>query len=123
VKPPLGLSSLASGVQPDAWTGPEATYTSFRDSGARRLNVLVWRPAIEGPPPAHVTVRVRPLGPGSAWDTQRWTLQNGKRHLFVLHLEPGAYRVRLSVDPTFVPSQYGQTDSRTLGVQASFNTP
>jgi hypothetical protein len=123
VREPLGLSSLVSGLQPDAWTGLDATYTSFRGSGSRRLNVLVWRPAISGPPPAHVTVAVGPLGSGSAWETRRWTLQNGKRHLFALHLKPGPYRVRLSVDPTFVPSQYGQVDTRTLGVQASFNSP
>jgi len=123
VTPPLGLSSLASGVQPDAWTGSEATYTSFRDSGARRLNVLVWRPPTSGPPPAHVTVKVGPLRSGSTWETQRWTLRNGKRHLFALHLKPGPYRVRLSVDPTFVPSQFGQADPRTLGVQVSFDAP
>jgi hypothetical protein len=85
--------------------------------------VLVWSPPISGPPAAHVTVTVRPLGSGSAWETERWTLQNGKRHLFALPLKPGPYRVRLSVDPTFVPTQYGQTDTRTLGVQASFNAP
>jgi hypothetical protein len=123
VKPPLGVSSLVSGLQPDSWTGATADYTSYRGFSSRRLNVLIWRPAIEGPPPAHVTVTVRPAAGGAAWATKRWTLQNGKRHLFTLPLRSGPFRVHLAVDPTFVPSQYGQTDTRTLGVQASFSLP
>ena len=123
VTPPLGLAGLVSGVQPDAWTGSSATYTSFRPTRARRLDVVVWRPPLTGPPPAHVTVAVGGLRSGSKWETQRWTLQNGKRHLFTLPLRPGPFRVSLTVDPTFVPTQYGLTDTRTLGVQVSFNLP
>jgi hypothetical protein len=123
VKPPLGVASLVSGVQPDAWTGATADYTSFRRLGSRRLNVLIWRPAIQGPPPARVTVTVRGLRGGSAFETERWTLQNGKRHLFRLRLRPGPFRVHLAADPTFLPSQFGSADTRTLGVQVSFNLP
>jgi hypothetical protein len=123
VEPPVGVASLVTGVQPDAWTGATADYTSFRSSGSRRLNVLVWRPKLSGPPPAHVTVTVRGVRGGSAWETERWTVQNGTRHLFRLRLRPGAFHVHLAVDPTFVPSQYGQTDTRTLGVQVSFSLP
>jgi hypothetical protein len=123
VKRPLGLASLVSGIQPDAWTGATADYTRFRDLGSRRLNVLVWRPRLSGPPPAHVTITVAPLRKGSAPETKRWTLQNGKRHLFALHLPSGPFRVHLAVDPTFSPSQYGLADTRTLGVQVSFNLP
>jgi hypothetical protein len=123
VKPPLGLTSLVSGLTPDAWTGPTATYTRFRGLGQRRLNVLIWRPKLTGPPPAHVTATVIPLRGGSATQTEHWTLKNGTRHLFALRLPPGPFRVQLAVDPTFVPSQYGLTDTRTLGVHASFGAP
>jgi len=123
VRPPLGLASLVSGIQPDAWTGPTATYTRYRDLGSRRLNVLIWRPRLSGPPPAHVTVTVAALRGGSAPETERWTLQNGRRHVFALRLPPGPFRVQLAVDPTFVPSQYGLADTRSLGVQVSFSLP
>jgi hypothetical protein len=123
VTQPLGLAGLVSGVQPDAWIGSSATYTSFRPTRARRLDVVVWRPPLTGPPPAQVTVAVGGLRSGSKWETQRWTLQNGKRHLFTLPLRPGPFRVSLTVDPTFVPSRYGIPDTRTLGVQVSFALP
>ena len=123
VTPPLGLGTFASGVTPDAWTGSSASYTSFRGSPGRRVKVLIWRPPLNGPPPAHVTVMVGGLRSGGAWATQHWTLSNGKRHLFVLPLRAGAFQVRVAVDPTFAPSQYGYTDTRTLGVQVSFNPP
>ena len=119
----LGLASNTSGLQPDAWTGPSATYTNFRGKHGRTLDVVIWRGQLSGPPPAHVTVVVRGLRAGSAWDTQRWTLENGTRHRFRLPLRRGPFRVDLTVDPTFVPSQYGLPDTRTLGVQASFGLP
>ena len=58
-----------------------------------------------------------------AWETERWTLQNGRRHLFALRLRPGPFHVHLAADPTFVPSQYGLADTRTLGVRVSFSLP
>jgi hypothetical protein len=123
VTPPLGLSSLLTGVQPDAWTGATADYTRFSTRGSRRLNVLIWRQQLSGPPPAHVTVTVGAARGGPAWETERWTLQNGKRHLFALRLRPGPFHVHLAADPTFVPSQYGLADTRTLGVRVSFSVP
>jgi hypothetical protein len=122
VKPPLGVASLVTGIQPDAWTGPTADYTSYRPQ-SRRLNVLIWRRQFTGPPPAHVTVTVGGLNGDPAWQTQRWTLQNGTRHLFKLRLRPGPFHLHLAVNPTFVPSQYGLADTRTLGVQTSFSLP
>jgi hypothetical protein len=123
VKPPLGLTTSVTGVQPDAWTGPTATYTNFRGIPGRRLNMLVWRPAIGGPPPAHVTVQIGGVRGKDTWATQRFTLRNGKRHRFTLPVRSGPFQVRLKADPTFMPSQYGLADTRTLGVQVSFSLP
>jgi hypothetical protein len=120
VGPPLGLASATSGVQPDAWTGSAATYTVYRGSTVRRLKVLIWRPELRGPPPAEVRVVIGDVVKGSVWATQAWTLKNGTRHLFTLPVRREPFQVRLTVDPTFVPSQYGLADTRTLGVQVSF---
>ncbi len=122
VKAPLGLATFVSGVQPDAWTGPSATYTSFRGIPGHRLNVLTWRPPITGPPPAHVTIEIGSLR-GASWTTRRFVLPNGKRHLETLPVRSGPFRVQVMVSPTFVPTQYGLADTRTLGVQISFSLP
>ena len=120
VTPPLGLASTTSGVQPDAWIGSSATYTDYRGPKRRRLEVLVWRPKLNGPPPAQVRVRIGTVE-GAVWATQTWTVKNGTRHLFTLPVRRRPFQVRLTVSPTFVPSQYGLTDTRTLGVQVSFS--
>lgn len=120
VQPPLGLAGLVTGVQPDTWTGPTATYTSYRGSHGRRIKVTISRPKLTGPPPARVTAVVGTAGLGKTYGTQRWTLQNGTRHVFELPLRAGPFEIQLSVSPTFVPTQYGLTDMRTLGVQVTF---
>lgn len=130
VTPPLGLASVVSGVQPDAWMGSSASYTDYRGRPGSRLKVLVWRPKLTGPSPAHVRVavgRVRSsngaAGLGAVWTTQTWTLRNGARHVFTLPIRSEPFQVSMTVDPTFVPSQYGLADTRELGVQVSFSLP
>ena len=122
VRRPLRLFDLASGIQPDAWTGASATYTRYVAPGAgARLVVAVSRPPLTGPPPARVTVEVGRLGrAGPTWARQSWTVGNGTTHHFRLPLRNAPFRLRMSVSPTFVPTQYGSTDTRTLGVQVSF---
>jgi hypothetical protein len=124
IDPPLGLASVVSGVQPDAWMGSTASYTDYRGRLPHRLRVLVWRPELHGPPPAQVRVTVgsvRATGLPTVWATQSWTVKNGSRHLFTLPIRAAPFQVRLKADPTFVPSAYGLADTRTLGVQVSFS--
>jgi hypothetical protein len=124
VDPPLGLASVVSGVQPDAWMGSTASYTDYRGHVPHRLRVLVWRPKLHGPPPARVRVTVgsvRATGLPTVWATQSWTVKNGSRHLFTLPIRGAPFQVRLTADPTFVPSAYGLADTRILGVQVSFS--
>jgi hypothetical protein len=120
VQPPLGLAGLVTGVTADSWTGPTATYTSYRGSHGSLIHVVISRPKLVGPAPAQVTAVVGAAGLGKEWATQRWTLQNGTRHVFKLPLHQGPFEIQLTVSPTFVPSQYGLTDTRTLGVQVLF---
>jgi hypothetical protein len=127
VTPPLGLASSTWGVEPDAWTGSSASYTAYRGSPERHINVLVRRPPLTGPPPARVSIEVGSMRAVKGtprlievWARERWTVRNGTRHLFTLPLRRGPFLVRLTVDPTFVPTQYGLSDTRTLGVQVSF---
>jgi hypothetical protein len=128
VRAPLRLGTLSSGITADGWTGPSASYTSY--ASARRGThevVSVARPKLNGPPPARVTVVVGPLAVvngvpsiGSVWARRTLTVQNGTAHRLDLPLRGGPFQVQMAVSPTFVPSQYGLPDSRTLGVLASF---
>jgi hypothetical protein len=122
VRSPLRLASLTSGVTPDTWTGPSATYTRYVVSnGARHVNVVVDRHGIAGPPPAKVRVAIGPVGATTVWTAETWTLQNGSGHRFTLPVRRAPFTVRLSVTPTFSPSQYGSPDTRVLGVRVSFS--
>jgi len=126
VRSPLRLGALSSGITADGWTGPSASYTSYGSGRAAHEIVTVSRPKLNGPPPAHVTVVVGRLAVvngapsiGTVWARRTWTVQNGTAHRFDLPLRGGPFQVQMAVSPTFVPSQYGLPDSRTLGVLAS----
>ena len=127
VRPPLRISTITLGVQPDAWTAATASYTRYVvPPGTRQVVVTVSRPPLKGPPPSQVDVAVGPVAVvnGSAtisrvWERRRWSVRNGTRHTFVLPLRHGAFQVELAAS-TFVPQQYGYADTRTLGVQVAF---
>jgi hypothetical protein len=130
VRQPLGLAGVSSGVYPDAWMGSAATYTRYRAAPHGQLRVLVWRPKLSGPPPAHVRVSIGRLRVsngtpkmGTPWATQSWTVRNGTRHLFTLPLRRVPAQVQVTVSPTFSPTQYGSSDTRALGVLVSFGLP
>jgi hypothetical protein len=128
VRPPLRLATLTTGVTQDGWTGVSAAYTHYIP--VRRgvhLVVAISRPALIGPPPATVTATLGRVSEtngvatvGRVWARKTWVLRNGTGHHFEFMLRPGPFQVQLSVSPTFVPATYGLSDTRTLGVQASF---
>jgi hypothetical protein len=128
VRPPLRLATLATGLTADGWTGASAAYTHY--VAVRRgahLVVAISRPKLIGPPPATVTATVGRISEangvptvGRVWVRKTWVLRNGTTHHFDFALRPGPFQVQLSVSPTFSPATYGLSDTRTLGVQASF---
>ncbi len=117
VTPPLGLSGLVSGVTADAWTGSSASYTVFRGNRRRRLEVLVWRPSLTGPPPAHVTVSVG--RPGSDGDVGEPQLAPPERNAPPVHAAaaPGPVRGPRVRRPDL--RSVRPTGSRTRGPSAS----
>jgi hypothetical protein len=127
VKPPLRISSITIGVQPDGWTAATSSYTRYVvPPGAKQAVVTVSRPALKGVPPGEVDVAVGPVAVvnGSAtisrvWERRKWSLRNGTKHTFLLPLRGGAFQVELA-SSTFVPQTYGYADARTLGVQVAF---
>ena len=128
VRPPLRLATLATGLTADGWTGASAAYTHYVAVRRRaHLVVAISRPKLIGPPPASVTATVGRISEangvptvGRVWVRKTWVLRNGTTHHFDFALRPGPFQVQLSVSPTFSPATYGLSDTRTLGVQASF---
>jgi hypothetical protein len=51
---------------------------------------------------------------------RHWRALAGKQRTFVLPTPRPPFRVEISVSPTFSPHDYGESDMRQLGVQASF---
>jgi hypothetical protein len=120
VRQPFRLTSLVSGVTPDGWTGATASYLLFQPRGARHVTVSLGRTGLVGLTAAHVHATVASLS-GKRWQQRTVTVPGGGTKLLRLPLRHGAFRVDLTVSPTFTPSQFGSPDTRTLGVRASFS--
>ena len=46
-----------------------------------------------------------------------WVAHSGKAKSFRFQAPPAPFSIRLHVEPTFSPSQFGLADTRQLGVQ------
>jgi hypothetical protein len=53
--------------------------------------------------------------------TREWTVHSGQTRTFDLPVPRAPFRVEVRVSPTFSPAQYGQGDTRQLGVQLAFS--
>jgi len=129
VSPPLRLASVATGLYTDGWTGPSAAYTRYvMPRGATHVEIRVNRHGVKGVAPAKVHVVVGPVllacgvvaNPGT-WAHQTSTVEAGAGHVFRLPVRGAPFQVRLTVDPTFSPAEYGSPDARQLGVRVAFS--
>jgi hypothetical protein len=115
VHPPLRLRSVVSGVTPDGWTGATASYTQYTAApGARTLVVDMARTGLSGLPDAQVQATAGKL-------TRTITVPGGRHAVLKVPMRRLPFTLKLSVSPTFSPSQFGSPDTRTLGVQVSFS--
>jgi hypothetical protein len=131
VSSPLRLESQVDGLSSDGWTGPQASLSQYEPlpGGARRMRVRVSRAGWTGADvPGRVTITagslrltdgVPTLGRPTA--TREWTVHSGQTRTFDLPVPRAPFRVEVSVAPTFSPAQFGQTDTRQLGVQLAFS--
>ena len=129
VSPPLRAASSLEGVYGDGWTGPAVAYTRFAASpnAPGRLRVNLSRSAWRGPDvPGRVRLRIGPLvvkngvpSIGRVTAEREWVVHSGASRTFVLPTPAPPFRFELTT-PTFSPANFGQADTRRLGVQASF---
>lgn len=116
---PVRVLETVEGLYPDGWSGAHAVYRRFDAPKPAKLHLVISREGWGGPAvPNRVDVSIGPLGttPG---------------HVVTEHPAPGervetelptpAVPFEVVVDSqTFRPSDYGQGDTRALGVQLSF---
>ena len=119
---PLRLESQTDGMYGDGWSGPSATYTNY---SARSDAVVVeaGRVAWGGPDsPGRVTLAVERVDSGRQVSIARWIAHSGSKRTFRLRTPAAPYRVKVSVQPTFSPAEFGEPDTRQLGVQLAFRS-
>jgi hypothetical protein len=120
VAPPPRVASLVSGVYPDGWMGADAEYVRYTSPrGRRAVDVTLSRKAW---PYQDVPGRVRiDLVRGSRiLETKRWVIHSGGARRFSFAAPQAPFVLRVHIDPTFSPSQFGRPDTRQLGAQVGF---
>jgi hypothetical protein len=140
---PLRLRSEITGIYADAWTSGRATYTFFGKPGQKgTLDVLVSRAVWNGedkpgkvrlrlgsPVPAPLETIMNPCAGGTCVDRtprlgtvfgeREWVVHAGKERVFHFQVKT-PFKLELTVDPTFSPTEFGGTDLRQLGVRTAF---
>jgi hypothetical protein len=120
VAPPPRVASLVSGVYPDGWMGADAEYVRYTSPRGRgTVEVTLSRKAW---PFQDVPGRVRidlVRGP-RVLETKRWVIHSRATRRFSFPAPRAPFQVRVHIDPTFSPSQFGQPDTRQLGAQVLF---
>ena len=132
VSRPLRIASSVDGLYADGWTGSQAGLSQYEPlpGGARRMQVRVSRAGWTGADvPGRVTIAAGPLRQtngtptlGQPTATREWTVHSGQTRTFDLPVPPAPFRIEVRVAPTFSPAQFGQADTRQLGVQLAFSS-
>jgi hypothetical protein len=117
---PVRLSVGTEGLYSDGWTGPDATYTRYVP-GARTIRVDLSRVGWTGPD-VPGSVRVELVKKDKVVAQRAWVAHAGGTRTFTFRAPSAPFSVRVRVNPTFSPVQFGLGDTRQLGVQASFTT-
>jgi hypothetical protein len=121
LRPPPRIASLVSGVYADGWMGADATYARFTSLHRRRaLDVTLSRKSWTGNDvPGRVRIELV-RGPRVVM-TRRWVIHAGDERRFSFAAPSGPFQVRVHIEPTFSPAQFGQADTRQLGARVSFS--
>ena len=113
---PVQVASMQTGIYPDGWTGPSASFTQYAVPGRGRAAPILHfsLPGRAGDfPPEHVAVTV-------GGQTKNVTVAPGQSRLVRIAPRPAPFQVQIAVTPTFSPATLtGSADTRELGVHAS----
>ena len=130
IRPPLRLDSAISGQDSDGWVGSDAAYSQFHTPGGKPGFIVanVSRAGFCGAaPPGRVRIDVGRLviadkqpSLGRRTGTRQFAIASCKTKQVTIRAPKPPIRVEIHIDPTFRPSDYGETDVRDLGAQVSF---
>jgi hypothetical protein len=121
---PLRATVLPEDLYVDGWTGKQASLSVFAAAGNRRgrLDLFLSRRHrnYPGAPTVGVTARVAPIGAAGREVVRRAVVTAEGTRRVVLPTPAPPFRLVLSVDRTFLPTDLGIDDSRELGVLFSY---
>jgi hypothetical protein len=124
LRSPPRVATAISGVYADGWMGADASYTRYvppTPRGPWQVDVTLSRRnwfATKAPGRARIEIVKGPRVVSSS----RGLIHAGRDRRFVLDVPRAPFQVRVHIEPTFSPSQFGRPDTRQLGAQVSFNT-
>ena len=124
IDPPLRATVLPEGLYTDGWSAKQASLSVFATTGNRRgrLEVFLSRQdrSYPNPPSARVTARLAGIdGPGQA-SSRRAVVDDQRTRRLVFSTPPPPFRLDVTVDRTFLPTDLGVEDSRELGVRVDY---
>jgi hypothetical protein len=124
VDTPLRATVLPEGLYPDGWTGKQAALSIFTTTGNRRgrLELFLSRQHrnYPGAPSSHVTAVVSPIGGEGRTSSRRAVVSGERTTRMVFATPPPPFKVDLTVDQTFLPTQLGIEDARELGTRFDY---
>ncbi len=121
---PYRLDLSTAGIYADGWAGPAATIDVFAGDGPGVMRIDVSRADNPFPAPASaVTIRSGALaraadgtvGISAEADAVSGSVDTATAATFEIRVPAPPYRVEVSFDPSFSPSEFGSPDTRQIG--------
>jgi hypothetical protein len=134
LRPPLRLEHAVTGRDPDGWMSTESTYSQFSTPGGHAGRIVLNATRRGGwggtDVPATVTVQVGTLvigadkqpALGRITATERCRIHSNTDCPFTIETPPPPFRVRVTIDRTFVPAELDPrlSDRRQLGAKIGY---
>jgi hypothetical protein len=121
LRPPPRIASLVSGVYADGWMSADAAYTRYASPlhGLRTVDVTLSRRTWTGKD-VPGGVRIELVRGPRVIAARRWVIHAGHERRFSFAAPRAPFQVRVHIEPTFSPAQFGEADTRQLGARVQF---
>lgn len=124
IDPPLRATVLPEGLYTDGWSGKQASLSVFSTPGNRRgrLEVFLSRQdrSYPNPPSSGVTTRLARIDGAGPPFTRRAVVNDRTTRRLVFSTPPPPFRLDVTVDRPFLPTELGVEDARELGVRFDY---
>jgi hypothetical protein len=123
---PLRLATESEGIEADGWTGRDASYSQYwnQRNAPGVMAIELSRTGVpKHVPQTDVRIEIATLGIRGSRSTpvrETETVRSGRVRTLRLPVPRPPFRIRLHVDRTFSPADYGEPDTRQLGVRVAF---